>query len=504
MNAQMLETLFLPETATIKDAMCSFEKSGFQIVLIIDEKRRLIGMATEGDIRRALLQGHGLISPIHPHINRSPLTGNIDMPREELINLLSDRIHFLPIIDREGSVQDVLFHDKRAMIPVATPLIGEKELRYVTDAVLSGWISSQGKYIGKFEEMFAAFCGTKHGVAVSNGTVALHLALTALGIGPGDEVIVPALTFIATANVVRHCHAEPVFVDVCRSNWNIDPDLIEKAITPRTKAIIPVHLYGQPCDMDRIMAIAKRHRLWVVEDAAEAHGAEYQGRRVGAIGDMGCFSFYGNKIITTGEGGIIVTNNPELDEKLRILRDHGMNREKRYWHDVVGFNYRMTNLQAAIGVAQLERWEQIISAKSRIQHHYQSGLEQCYLEVSEALENAQAVCWLYTAIIKPNNGNSIRDALLDKLKACNIDSRPVFYPLPAMPPYFSEDWLKRFPVSSYISGNGFSLPSSADMTENDLNRTVLHLNDLLCKIGCVDSEKNAEDKCNVGLFSQDE
>jgi perosamine synthetase len=482
MNAQMLETLCLPETATIKDAMCSFEKSGFQVVLIIDEKRRLIGMATEGDIRRALLQGHGLISPIQPHINRSPISGFVDMTRDELICLLSDRVHFLPVVDREGSVQDLLFYDKRAMIPVATPLIGEKELRYVTDAVLSGWISSQGKYIGQFEEMFAAFCGTKHGVAVSNGTVALHLALTALGIGPGDEVIVPALTFIATANVVRHCHAEPVFVDVCRSNWNIDPDLIEKAITPRTKAIIPVHLYGQPCDMDRIMAIAKRHQLWVVEDAAEAHGAEYHGQRVGSIGDMGCFSFYGNKIITTGEGGIIVTNNHELDEKLRILRDHGMNREKRYWHDVVGFNYRMTNLQAAIGVAQLEKWEQIIAAKSTIKHYYGNCLDQHHLEIASTLENAKDVCWLYTAILKQINGDSMRDVLLDRLKACNIDSRPVFYPIPAMPPYFSEDWLQQYPVASYISGNGFSLPSSADMTEKDLKRTVLQLNDLLTYI----------------------
>ncbi len=482
MNAETLEQLLLPETATIKDAMCSFEKSGLQAVFIIGEKRRLTGMATEGDIRRALLQGHGLISPILPHINRSPLTGNIDMPREDLISLLSDRVHFLPVLDREGSIRDVLFYDTRAMIPVATPLIGEKELRYVTDAVLSGWISSQGKYIGQFEEMFSAFCGVKYSIAVSNGTVALHLALTALGVGPGDEVIVPALTFIATANVVRHCHAQPVFVDVCRSNWNIDPDHIEKAITPRTKAIIPVHLYGQPCDMDRIMAIAKCHQLWVIEDAAEAHGAEYHGRRVGSIGDMGCFSFYGNKIITTGEGGIIVTNNPDLDEKLRILRDHGMNRQKKYWHDVVGFNCRMTNLQAAIGVAQLERWEHIIAAKSKIQHYYESGLDKTYLEVADTLENAKAVCWLYTAILKQNSGDSMRDSLLDRLKACNIDSRPVFYPIPAMPPYYLKDWIQQYPVASYISGNGFSLPSSADMTEKDLKRTVLQLNDLLTYI----------------------
>lgn len=481
MNAQILEALLVPETATIMDAMSSFERSGFQVVLIIDAEKRLTGIATEGDIRRALLKGHGLISPISPHINRSPVVGHIDMTRAELSSLLSERVHYLPVVDHASNVHDVLFYDQRAMIPVATPLVGEKELRYVTDALLSGWISSKGKYIGKFEEMFATFCGTKYGVAVSNGTVALHLALSALGIGVGDEVIVPALTFIATANVVRHCHAEPVFVDVCRSNWNIDPDILEKAITPRTKAIIPVHLYGQPCDMNRIMAIAKHYNLWVIEDAAEAHGAEYNGQRVGSIGDMGCFSFYGNKIITTGEGGIIVTNNPVLEEKLRILRDHGMNREKRYWHDVVGYNYRMTNLQAAIGVAQLERWDQIIAAKSRIQHEYNNGLAYQYLDVAVTLDNAKDVCWLYTALLKHNNGSEMRDVLIDELKAGNIDSRPIFYPIPAMPPYFSEDWMERFPVSTYISGNGFSLPSSADMGEKDIRRTIMRLNLFLKK-----------------------
>ena len=492
MNAQLLEKLLLPEAATIRDAMCSFEKTGFQVALITNPEGKLTGMATEGDVRRALLQGHGLISPILPHINRSPLLGHVNMPREELISLLSDRVHFLPVVDEAGIVQDVLFYDKRAMIPVATPLIGERELRYVTDAVLSGWISSQGKYIGQFEEMFAAFCGTKHGVAVSNGTVALHLALTALGIGPGDEVIVPALTFIATANVVRHCHAEPVFVDVCRSNWNIDPDLIEKAITPRTKAIIPVHLYGQPCDMDRIMAIAKRHQLWVIEDAAEAHGAEYQGRRVGSIGDTGCFSFYGNKIITTGEGGIIVTNNPELDEKLRILRDHGMNRTKKYWHDVVGFNYRMTNLQAAIGVAQLEKWEQILAAKNHIEGKYDESINFDYFEKAKTLPESQSVCWLYTLLLKNAKGQADRDYFLQCLKSFNIESRPVFYPLPAMPPYYSENWQQKFPVSLWIAERGFNVPSSVDLDENITLRIAQCLNEIVV----IDGNRSVPMKCS--------
>jgi perosamine synthetase len=470
MNEKLLKALILPQTATLRDAMHSFEETGFQFVLISSPEGKLAGIATEGDVRRALLAGHGLISPLFPHANQDPVVGRMDMPREELIALLSDRVHFLPVLDGHDKVQDVLFHDKRIIIPVATPIIGEKELLYVTDAVLSGWISSQGKYIGQFEEQFASFCGTKYAVAVSNGTVALHLALTALGIGPGDEVIIPALTFVATANTVRYCNANPVFVDIHRGNWNIDPDMIEEAITPRTKAIIPVHLYGQPCDMERIMEIAERHHLFVVEDAAEAHGAEYNGRRVGSLGHMGCFSFYGNKIITTGEGGMVVTNDTILNEQMRILRDHGMHPGKRYWHEVVGFNYRMTNIQAAIGVAQLERWEQIISAKDRIQKFYDNHLDFANLQRSIPLPGSRPVCWLYTVLLKDDNDKHVRDVLLERLKSYNIDSRPVFNPLPAMPPYFVTEWMGKYPITKWIAERGFSLPSSVEIGEINLLR----------------------------------
>lgn len=479
MNEKRLKTLLLSQAASLRDAMQSFEKSGLQVVLICGADRKLTGLATEGDVRRALLAGHGLISPIFPHANPEPTVGRTSMSREEVIALLSDRVHCLPVLDDQGIVQDVLFYDKRAMIPIASPLIGELELRYVTDALLSGWISSQGKYINQFEEQFASFCGSKYAVAVSNGTVALHLALTALGIGPGDEVIVPALTFIATANAVRHCQANPVFVDVHRGNWNIDPDLIEKAITPRTKAIIPVHLYGQPCDMKRIMEIAERHRLFIIEDAAEAHGAEYRGQRVGSFGHAGCFSFYGNKIITTGEGGMVVINDDVLNKKLHILRDHGMNPARRYWHDVVGYNYRMTNLQAAIGVAQMERWDQIIAAKDRIQHYYDTQIDHNHLEVSRSLSKSRSVCWLYTLILKDGVDKKMRNVLLESLNSFNIESRPIFYPIPAMPPYFSDKWEQRYPVANWISNRGFSLPSSVELDEKSLERIIKCLNELL-------------------------
>src|SRR6266849_8650115 len=240
-------------------------------------------------------------------------------------------------------------------IPVAAPSIGEEEMANVMEAMRSGWISSLGAFIGQFERDFAAVCGVAHGVAVANGTTALHLALVAAGVGPGDEVIIPSLTFVATANVVHYCGATPMFADSDPETWQLDPAKLEARITPRTRAIIPVHLYGHPCDMDAILELSARRGLAVVEDAAEAHGAEYRGRRVGAVGTVGCFSFYGNKIITTGEGGMCVTDDAALAERLRLLRDHGMDPKRPYWHEVVGYNYRMTNLQAAVGVAQVKR-----------------------------------------------------------------------------------------------------------------------------------------------------
>lgn len=476
MPGTTVSKITLTAQASIRDALVSFDRSALGVVLICDSAGHLEALATEGDVRRALLAGHGFVSPLMAIANRQPKMGTIAMKREELVALLSEKVHCLPVVDDHRRVLDIMFYDNRAQIPIASPLIGERELRYVTDAVLSGWISSQGKYIGKFEQDFASFCGTAHAVVVSNGTVALHLALTAAGVGPADEVIVPALTFAATAAAVRHCHATPVFADVESDSWNIDPDQIESLITPKTKAIIPVHLYGTPCRMDRIMEIAKRRGLIVIEDAAEAHGADYQGSRVGSIGRMGCFSFYGNKIITTGEGGAITTNDAGLAAKLRMLRDHGMSPTRRYWHDCVGFNYRMTNLQAAIGVAQLERWDEIIGAKEKIRQFYLTHLTRTGVTTQRNPTGGKSVCWLYTLLITPGIFGCSRTQLLERLKAAGVDGRPLFFPLPAMPPYFVEDWENKFFQASRISRDGLSLPSSVDLTDEQLRRVASAFN----------------------------
>jgi perosamine synthetase len=358
------------------------------------------------------------------------------------------------------------------MIPITEPQFGKEELENVIEVVKSGWISSKGKYIQEFENKFAKFCGVKYGVATSNGTAALHLALVSLGIGEGDEVIIPTLTFIATANVARYTGVKPVFVDSHPDYWCIHPEKIKEKITPKTKAIIPVHLYGHPCDMDPIMEIVERYNLYIIEDAAEAHGAEYKGQKVGSFGDISCFSFYGNKIITTGEGGMCLTNNRELAEKMMILRDHGMNPNKRYWHDVIGFNYRMTNLQAAVGVAQLEKINKFIEDKRRIAKQYFEGLkeleEKGLIKLHPEMSWAKCVYWIYSILIEDASGMN-RDELMLKLREKGIDTRPFFYPIHTLPPYNDKI---RLPISEEISRKGISLPSGVTLKESQVKRIV--------------------------------
>lgn len=354
-------------------------------------------------------------------------------------------------------------------IPVAEPLIGEEELVNVESAVKSGWVSSTGQFIPEFERAFADFCGVKYGVATSNGTTALHLALAALGIGKGDEVIVPDLTFIATANAVSFTAAKPVFVDSHPEYWCIDPDKIGPKINSKTRAIIPVHLYGHPCDMDSIKAIAQAHKLYVIEDAAEAHGAEYKGKRVGAFSDIACFSFYGNKIITTGEGGMCVTNNAEMAQRMRILRDHGKNPNRTYWHDVIGFNYRMTNLQAAIGVAQIRKIGGLIDRKRQVAKWYEESLK--HLEQQKALTLppqmpwARSVYWIYSILFQDNFGLT-RDEVAANLRERGIETRPLFYPINIMPPYRNSE---SFAVADELSCKGLSLPSGFKIDKNQVD-----------------------------------
>ncbi len=352
-------------------------------------------------------------------------------------------------------------------IPVSAPVIGAREIEYVTDAVRSGWVSSIGPYVERFEKAFAAYLGVEHAIAVSNGTVGLHLALHGLGIGPGDEVLVPDMTFVATANTVIQTGARPVFVDVDPETWCMDPEAARRAITPLTKAIVPVHLFGHPANMDDLLQLAVENKLHLVEDAAEAHGAEIGGRKVGGLGHAGVFSFYGNKIITTGEGGMVVTHDGELAARLRYLKDHGMSPERRYYHTELAFNYRLTNLQAALGLAQLEQIEDFIARKRAIFKQYAqilSGIPGVQLNVERL--NARNVFWMISLVL----GDEItldREEMGAQLRARSIDWRPFFVPMHTLPHLANYRTVGRAgpgcPVSKRLGRRGLSLPSGCDL-----------------------------------------
>ena len=463
--------------STIRQAMEVISRGGVGTAFIIDSKtKNFLGLITDGDIRRAILKGGGDLETKIEFVKRpAPTTAAIGMKPEEIKKMFGEKVRVIPVLDEENRIVDIALYDQRFHLPVAEPSIGEKELSYVTDCIVSNWVSSSGKYVTQFESLFAQFCETQYAIATSNGTTALHLALLALDIGPQDEVLVPSLSFIATANAVTYTGAKPVFIDSERSTWNIDPDQLKRAITPRTKAIIPVHLYGHPADMDPILKIARQHKLAVIEDAAEAHGAEYKGKKVGGIADIGIFSFYGNKIITTGEGGMLVTNNPDIAQRVRLLRGHGMSTSKRYWHPVLGYNYRLTNIQAAIGVAQLERIETILKAKLQIAEYYEEQLKGIPgITCPPRASWAKNVYWLYSIVVEKEYGMG-RDPLMQELGLRHIDSRPFFPPIHTQPIYNTGEDL---PICQELANKGLSLPSSTDLEEHEVDRVCQSIREI--------------------------
>jgi perosamine synthetase len=353
------------------------------------------------------------------------------------------------------------------MIPVAEPDLKGNELEYVTDCVVTEWISSLGKYVREFEGAMAQVCESEYAVSACNGTAALHLALAVLDIGPGDEVLVPSLTFVATANAVIYTGAKPIFVDSEPNYWQMDPTLLEDLITERTKAIIPVDLYGHPVDMDAIMAVARRHDLYVIEDAAEAHGAEYKGRACGSLGDMGCFSFYGNKVITTGEGGMLVMDDDTWYERAMFLRDHAMSSTERYYHPEIGFNYRLTNIQAALGLAQLERLEDFVRIKRRNAALYAEGLKGVSgITLPPEADWAKSIYWMYSILVEDDYPLS-RDELMTALREREVDTRPFFHPIHTMPCHAASP-REHLPVAEELARRGINLPSSTKLTEEEI------------------------------------
>lgn len=470
-NLPLLQSLVVNQKNSMKDALLQIDRNAQGIVFAVDDQSRLVGVLTDGDIRRALIQGISLSEPILNVMQRKFVSCPISTSSKEIINLLNDRVRHIPLVDENYVPVDYACLHRLHQIPIMEPSLSGNEIEYVTECIKTNWISSQGSFVRRFETIFGEYCGVPNALAVSNGTVALHLALVALHIGPGDEVIVPDLTFAASINAVIYTGATPVIVDIHPDTWTIDPNQIEKHITPKTKAIMPVHLYGHPCHMDEIMEIAIKHRLFVVEDCAEAIGSKYKKNMVGSYGHISTFSFFGNKTITTGEGGMVLIKDKEVFERAKKLRDHGMSPTKRYWHEEVGFNYRMTNLQGAIGVAQMERVEIFVNAKQRIAKSYNSFLSKIAgVTVPPLAPWAESSYWLYTFIIDPKVGIS-REELMNKLLLNGVETRPVFYPLHEMPPY-SKYAKGTYPVSVQVSHNGMSLPSSVNLSKDTLQSIV--------------------------------
>jgi perosamine synthetase len=348
-------------------------------------------------------------------------------------------------------------------IPLYIPFLGGNEKKYVNECLDSTWISSKGKFIKEFEDKFSDYIGVKYATAVSNGTTALHLALETLGITEGDEVIVPTFTYIASVSSILYTGATPIFVDSLESTWQMDPEDVKKKITKKTKAIMVVHLYGQMCDMGEIMKIANEHNLFVIEDCAEAFGSKFKGKCAGTFGDIATFSFYGNKTITTGEGGMVVSNDYYMYDRAYHLKMHGVSTVREYWHDVIGYNYRMTNICAAIGLAQLERADEILKKKRNIAELYNKNLEGLPVYPLKESEDTVNSFWMYS--IMTENVKQ-RDALRKHLSDNGIETRPTFYPVHTMP-MFSHTYHK-IKTAEEIAIRGMNLPSWPELKKEQV------------------------------------
>jgi perosamine synthetase len=354
-------------------------------------------------------------------------------------------------------------------IPVSAPALIGNELQYVRRCLDSTWISSRGEFVEVFEEKFAALCGVTHAVAVNAGTAALHLALLALGVSPGDEVIVPSLTYVATASAVSYCAAKPVFVDSEPTSWNLDPQAVEAAVTSRTVGIIAVHLYGHPADMDALQAIARRRGLFLLEDAAQAHGARYRGKPLGSLGDAGAFSFFGGKLVSTGEGGMVVTDNAAWAETARRLRNHGEDPARRYHVTQLGYNYRLSNVAAAIGVAQLEHFDWHVARRRANAARYRAHLEgHPAFEIARPAPWEESVVWL-TSVALAGVTEDERDRVIAQLDRAGIETRPLFPPLHRQPIYQSH-FPPSLAVSERLAASGLSLPSGAGLSDEQIDR----------------------------------
>ena len=443
--------------------MLAISKNERGLCFLINKDKKLVGVITDGDIRRLLLQGKTLDTNLNEIVLGDFCflrTGFTLSEAQEKVN----KFKVIPVIDKENKLVDFVSQDRLHIIPLIRTDFSGKELDYVNDCLNSGWVSSIGKYVNKFENAFSQKFNFKHSLCVSSGTTGLQLAFASFGIGLEDEVIVPNFTFAASINSIIHANATPKLVDVNLDSACVDIDTVKKSITKRTKAILLVHLYGNSCDLDDFYKLRKETGILIIEDCAEALGTRYKGQHVGINSDAAIFSFFGNKLITTGEGGMVCFKDRNNYLKAKKLSSHGMDPQKRYWHDELGFNFRMTNIQAALGLGQLERIDEFINSKIIISNYYKKYLSSVnYIRFQKVSKEVQSSYWLFTIFLN-DNVKVFRDKIIDYLLSRGIETRPCFYPLNEMPPY------KKFCKNSITNSiklaySGISLPTSIKMTE---------------------------------------
>jgi len=467
-----IDNLFVELPIDFKEALKTIEINGLGIVFFIDSNKKLIGSFSDGDSRRVILKKTSLPKMIEKNsdfYNKKPHYLPFDCQISEIWALFHHNIKCVPLVDNNMNVVDFSTSSRVRKFSILQPVIGDEEINNLLECANTGWISSQGRFIKKFEDDFSSYLNGGHAVAVSSGTAALQLGMLALGIGANDEVIVPNFTFGASINAIIHVGAIPVLVDVDPETWTLSLKAIEAAINKNTKAIMPVHLYGQSAHIDEITKIAKNNNLHIVEDCAEALGGTYKKRLIGRDGDATCFSFFANKLITTGEGGMVVFKHKKTADKAKIMRDHGMSPQKKYWHEFAGVNFRMTNMQASIGVARLKKINNFLLKRKivfqRYDKNFKSNSQLLLLPKNSWSENSY---WLYTLVVSEFTEKK-RDKLLKALSDRGIDARPGFYPLHKMPPYKKYSNGSDYPISSFLGTSIINLPSSPGLTSDEID-----------------------------------
>ncbi len=467
MNASF-ERKLLSENCTLRDANERLNEGVGGALILVDDSGVMTGILTDGDLRRAMLGGGGLDDCVATHMNQDFSYAADGTQRDELLKAMDNRIRHLPIVDRDGRPIDMVSWSDIWQLPISAPSLGGNELKYVSECISTMWISSQGRYVREFEAAVGRFVGSNFSISTTSCTTALQLAVTALDIGAGDEVIVPACTFGASANAVIQAGAKPIFADIDAHTKTISPDAIEAVVSERTRAIMPVHLYGHPCDMDAIMKIANLHDLYVIEDCAESLGSRYKGQMTGTFGDAACFSFFANKVITTGEGGMVLVKDEKLYNRMCLLRDHGMSKDRRYWHLEAGFNFRMTNMQAAVGLAQMERIHDFLARRLSIVEVYAEMLkDDDGIALPPQAPWAHNIHWLYCIEFLRHDRNEI----MALMKNMGVDTRPIF-PALHVQPAFGNQPLGTHPVAEMYAERGLCLPNSAAMTTDDAQQVA--------------------------------